>query len=50
MIKTLGRSFKWAPEVYKNMYCDAEDFEGIMFWYNDVTQQHKEIEAKKPKK
>ena len=51
MIKTVARSFKWAsPEVLKNMYCDKEDFEGIIFWYEDVEEQHREIESKKNKK
>lgn len=51
MIKTVARTFNWAsPDVLKNMYCDNEDFDGIQFWYEDVIEQHKEIESKKPKK
>jgi len=29
------------------MYCDDIDHKGLMYWYKDIEQQHKEFEAKK---
>lgn len=47
MIKTVGRSFSWAsPDKINEMYCDAEDYFGIDFWYQDVLEQHREMEKK----
>lgn len=51
MIITVGRSFKWAsPSVISEMFVDAEDWDGIEFWYNDVQNQHIELERQNPKK
>ena len=53
MIITIGRNFGWAsPNVIDKMFVDADDWEGIEYWYKDVQLQHSEIEKKnaKPKK
>jgi hypothetical protein len=31
------------------MYCDNEDSFGLVYWYDYIEAQHKELEAKKPK-
>lgn len=50
MIKTICRSFDWAsPMIVNDMYCDEEDYFGIGFWYNDVKEQHEEIEKQNKK-
>ena len=47
MMKTVARSYGWASPSYLNeMYCDDEDILGIGFWYNDVKDQHREMEKK----
>lgn len=51
MVKTVGRSFSWAsPTVLNEMFCDDLDFFGLDYWYKDVQDQNREMEAKKPKK
>lgn len=51
VIKTVGRSYSWAsPNTIKEMYCDDDDYHGLMYWYKDVEEQNKELESKVPKK
>lgn len=46
MIKTVAREYKWPPEVLGGLYFDDQDYEGLVFWYNDVLEM---IEKAKPK-
>jgi hypothetical protein len=48
MIKTICRTYSWAsPDVISDMFCDDQDYHGIEYWYNDVKEQHKEMNKKK---
>lgn len=49
MIKTVVRTYHWNPEIISNMYCDSRDYYGIEFWYNDVVNQHRDLESKNKK-
>lgn len=49
MIASVAREFKWPPEVLGGLFFDAEDYEGLMFWYNDIKDQHKELKSLKKK-
>lgn len=45
---SVSRTFSWAsPFVLSEMYCDRKDVFGIMFWYDDVVAQNKELKNKK---
>lgn len=37
--KVVGSEFKWEPTIYKEMYWDDIDEEGLLFWYNTILQQ-----------
>lgn len=51
VLVTLSRNFDWAsPQVLNDLFIDDLDNFGLMFWYNDISQQHKEMEAKYGKK
>lgn len=49
MIASVAREYKWPPEVLGGLFFDAEDYEGLEFWYNDIKQMHKEIKSAKGK-
>jgi len=46
VIKSVVREFHWTPKKIESLYCDDADFFGLMFWYNDVLEMHKEIKPK----
>jgi hypothetical protein len=46
MVKTVCRSFPWAsPQYIDGMFMDAKDHHGLIYWYNDVYDQHREVKA-----
>jgi hypothetical protein len=46
MILTVVREFHWAPSIVGALYIDAEDYEGLEYWYNDVVKTNKELNPK----
>jgi hypothetical protein len=51
LIKTIGENYSWASPAYiDTMFCDDLDHHGLVYWYNHIEAQHKEIERQKPKK
>jgi len=34
---------KWAPEILGALFIDDRDYEGILFWYNDIKEQADKI-------
>lgn len=34
--------YKWNPSQIKKLYCDDYDFQGLMFWYNEIIRINKE--------
>lgn len=47
MIKSVVREHHWAPSVVGALYFDNEDYLGLEYWYNDVTETVKALEKKK---
>ncbi len=43
MILTVIREHHWPPEVVDALFLDAKDHHGLVFWYNDVVETHKNI-------
>jgi len=41
------RDTKWSPEIIGDLFIDAQDYQGIEFWYNDIEKQIKELKDKK---
>lgn len=50
MIASVAREYKWPPEVIGGLFFDAEDYEGLIFWYNDIQEMHKELKSSAKKK
>jgi hypothetical protein len=39
-IKAVCRHYSWAsPLCVSQMYCDAKDIHGIIYWFNDLVDQ-----------
>lgn len=36
MIKSVVRSFHWSPEIIKDLYHDGIDYQGLVYWYDDI--------------
>ena len=49
MIKSVVRQYRWTPEIINNLYVDAIDHEGLIFWYNDCVEIDMELQKTKEK-
>lgn len=47
MIVSVVREHKWAPDIIGALFVDAQDYEGLEFWYNDVLECVEEMKKKK---
>ena len=45
MVKTVVRAHHWDPEIIENLYLDDTDFLGLLYWYNDVLDEYKEVKG-----
>lgn len=45
MIKSIAYEYHWTPKTIKQMYCDDFDFEGLVYWYDELLR----IDKTKPK-
>jgi hypothetical protein len=43
------RDTKWSPEIIGDLFFDAQDYQGLEYWYEDIMQMIKEI-PKSPEK
>jgi hypothetical protein len=39
------REQHWAPEQVGALYFDGQDYQGLLFWYNDVIEVQRQIKA-----
>lgn len=37
----------WTPKIVGKMFCDDFDFNGIVYWYNELVRLDKIAKAKK---
>ena len=44
---TIADYYHWTPKTIGKMYCDDYDFEGLMYWYNEVVRINKESNKNK---
>lgn len=42
--KTVGLRMEWEPTVYKKLYLDDFDTDGLLFWYNTILEEYQEKE------
>ena len=49
MIRSVVRDSKWIPEVIDNLFVDKQDHHGLLFWYYDLIEVHKELKASQKK-
>lgn len=45
MVKSVVRNYHWTPDIIGSLFFDAEDYEGLEYWYNDVVEQEKDMKA-----
>lgn len=50
MIKSVVREHHWAPHIVGALYFDAEDYQGLQFWYDDLAEMQKEIKDRSKEK
>lgn len=43
MIKSVVREHHWPPEVIGGLFVDDEDYQGLIFWYDDILEMQKPI-------
>lgn len=46
MIKTVVREHHWEPTKIDSLFVDSLDYDGLVFWYNDIRAMHKELKTK----
>ena len=39
VIRTVGSEKNWSPRQLGKLYVDEADYEGLIFWYNEILQQ-----------
>jgi hypothetical protein len=39
MVQTVVRNYHWPPNVIRGLFIDKEDYNGLVFWYNDIEAQ-----------
>jgi len=44
------RDTKWSPEIIGDLFFDAEDYESLEYWYDDIIQSIKELPKETSKK
>lgn len=50
MVKSVVREHHWPPDIIGGLYFDAIDYEGLVYWYQDVKEVDEGIREKiKPK-
>lgn len=48
MVQSVVREHHWAPSEVGALYFDAQDYQGLEYWYNDVKKVSDEIKNPKP--
>lgn len=46
MILTVVRQLHWPPSIIGGLFLDDEDYEGLIYWYNDVCKVNSELNKK----
>lgn len=46
MIKTIVRQHHWAPEAMGALYFDDLDYEGLLFWFDEVMEAIAEMKKR----
>lgn len=46
MMASVAREFKWSPDILGDLFFDAEDYQGLEYWYNDIVEMHKQLKGK----
>jgi hypothetical protein len=50
MVKSVVREYHWSPIFVGDLFVDEVDEQGLVYWYNDVKEIVREMQAKMPKK
>lgn len=46
LITSVMREFKWSPEIIGDLFFDAEDYMGLIYWHRDIEAQSKKLNEK----
>lgn len=46
MIKSVVREYHWAATQIDALFIDDIDYHGLIYWYNDVNELHKQTTNK----
>jgi hypothetical protein len=46
MVKSVVREHHWAPSQVGALYFDAIDYEGLVYWYEDVKEVDESLKEK----
>lgn len=49
MVKSIVREHHWPPDIISGLFFDAEDYQGLVYWYEDVREVDASLKEKKPK-
>jgi hypothetical protein len=47
MVKSIIRSYHWPPDIVGGLFVDANDQEGMVYLYRDISDQVQELKKKK---
>lgn len=40
---SVAREYKWSPDVLGDLFFDAEDYLGLLFWHEDIKEMQKNL-------
>lgn len=49
MVKSVVREHHWSPSQVGDLYFDMEDYQGLVYWYEDVKEVDASLKEKTPK-
>ena len=50
MLGNVIDEYKWSPEIIGDLFFDAEDYMGLWYWNDRITETNKELKKLIPKK
>ena len=42
-IKSVVNEYHWPPKIIDNLYCDDIDYQGLIYWYENLKELHSKI-------
>lgn len=45
-VLSIIRRYRWTPQYLETLYFDDMDYKGIVYWYNDIAEEIKDLKKK----